>query len=76
MLDQHVGGLQDRRRQFLQAVGRRRQPRRSQVSLAGIEGSRDLLRRNDQVFNADAEFLGEGFDPIVFQAEEAPWSSR
>ena len=75
MLDQHVGGLQDRRRRFLQAVGRRRQPRRSQVSLAGIERSRDLLRRNDQVFDADTEFLGKGLDQIVFQAEDAPWSS-
>jgi len=40
------------------------------VSLAGIEGSRDLLRRNDQVFDADAKFLGKGFDQIVFQAED------
>ena len=70
MLDQHVRGLQYRRRRFLLAVRRRRQPGYAQVGLARVERRRDLIRRHDQIFDADTEFQGKGLDQVVFQSED------
>lgn len=69
MLEEDIAGLQYRRRRFFFGVRRHGQPRRGKMGLAGSERGIDFVRRHDLELDADAEFLGEGFDQVVFQAD-------
>ena len=71
MLQEHIAGLQDRRRRLFAGVPGHGQPGRGKMSRARGERGFDFVRRNDLIFHADPEFLSEGFDQIMLQAGDS-----